>query len=210
MRTTITISRQLGCGGSYIGQVIATRLGVKYVDREVLRLAAQEFGCDEEAVAARRERIASFWERIFGGLTFGTPDAPYTPPPLRNFTDRELFEKQTEILKRIAHNNDCVVAGWAGVYVLPRHAGSFSVFCHAPQSFRVKRFMELYKSHTREEARAILVESDEMRKQYFLAMTGHDWARAENYDLSINTGLYPLDDIAELIIQLAERRRAVA
>lgn len=210
MRTTITISRQLGCGGSYIGQVIATRLGVKYVDREVLRLAAQEFGCDEEAVAARRERIASFWERIFGGLTFGTPDAPYTPPPLRSFTDRELFEKQTEILKRIAHNNDCVVAGWAGVYVLPRHAGSFSVFCHASQSFRVKRFMELYKSHTREETRAILAESDETRKQYFLAMTGHDWVCAENYDLSINTSLYPLDEIAELIIQLAERKRAVA
>ncbi|HZT57322.1 MAG TPA: cytidylate kinase-like family protein [Pyrinomonadaceae bacterium] len=208
MRTTITISRQLGCGGSYIGQVIATRLGIKYVDREVLRLAAEEFGCDEEAVAARRERIASFWERIFGGLTFGTPDAPYTPPPLRNFTDRELFDKQTEILKRIAHKNDCVVAGWAGVYVLPRHAGSFSVFCHAPQSFRVKRFMELYESHTKDEARAILAESDETRKQYFLAMTGHDWACAENYDLSINTSLYPLDEIAELIIQLAERKRA--
>lgn len=208
MKITITISRQLGCGGSYIGQVIATRLGIKYVDREVLRLAAKEFGCDEETVAARRERIASFWERVFGGLTFGTPDAPYTPPPLRNFSDRELFDKQTEILKRIAHKNDCVVAGWAGVYVLPRHTGSFSVFCHAPQSFRVKRFMELYESHTREGARAILAESDETRKQYFLAMTGRDWACAENYDLSVNTSLYPLDEIADLIIQLAERRRA--
>ncbi|HST52097.1 MAG TPA: cytidylate kinase-like family protein [Pyrinomonadaceae bacterium] len=210
MRTTITISRQLGCGGSYIGQVIATRLGVKYVDREVLRLAAKEFGCDEEAVAARRERVASFWERILGGLTFGTPEAPYTPPPLRNFTDRELFEKQTEILKRIANKNDCVVAGWAGVYVLPHHAGSFSVFCHAPLAFRVKRFMELYQAHTKEEARAILAESDETRKQYFLSMTGHDWACAENYDLSINTSLYPLDDIAELIIELANRKKTAA
>src|SRR5918911_1196915 len=109
MRTTITISRQLGCGASYIGQLIATRLGIKYVDREVLRLAAQEFGCDEETVAAREERVLSFWERILSGLTFGAPDAPYSPPPLRNFTDEELFEKQTEILKRIASRHDCVV-----------------------------------------------------------------------------------------------------
>jgi cytidylate kinase len=207
MRTTITISRQLGCGGSYIGQVIAKRLGIKYVDREVLRLAAEEFGCDEETVAARKERIASFWERILGGLTFGTPEAPYTPPPLRNFTDRELFDKQTEILKRIAGKYDCVVAGWAGVYVLPRHPGSFSVFCHAPDAFRIERIMEFYRARTKDKARAMLEESDEMRKRYFLSMTGHDWACAENYDLSVDTSLFPLDEIAELIIELAGRKK---
>jgi len=61
IRKTITISRQMGTGGSYIGQVIATHLGLKYVDREVLHQAAKEFGCDEETVAARSERISSFW-----------------------------------------------------------------------------------------------------------------------------------------------------
>src|SRR5262249_34623566 len=99
MRTTITISRQLGSGGPCIGQLLATRLGLKYVDREVLYLAAQEFGCDEKVVAARVQKISTFWERILGGLTLGGPDGLYTPPPLRDFSDRELFEKQTEILK---------------------------------------------------------------------------------------------------------------
>lgn len=210
MRTTITISRQLGCGGTYIGQLIATRLGFKYVDREVLHLAAQEFGCDTETVAAREERISSFWERIFSGLTFGTPEAPYTPPPLRNFTDEELFDKQTEILKRIVSRNNCVVIGWAGVHVLPRHPGMFSVFCHAPDSFRLKRIMELYEAHTKEDARTMMEESDEMRKRYFAAMTGYDWACAENYQLSIDTSLFPLDDIAELVIQLLRRKKMVA
>jgi cytidylate kinase len=70
--------------------------------------------------------------------------------------------------------------------------------------------MELYQAHTKEEARAILVDSDETRKQYFLSMTGHDWACAENYDLSIDTSLYPLDDIAELIIELANRKKTAA
>jgi cytidylate kinase len=207
MRTTITISRQLGCGGTYIGKLIAKRLGLKYVDREVLHLAAEEFGCDRETVAAREERVASFWERILGGLTFGTPEAPYTPPPLRNFTDEELFEKQTEILKRIASRHDCVVIGWAGVYVLPRHPGMFSVFCHAPAKYRIKRIMELYQVRTKEEARTMLEESDEMRKRYFDAMTGHDWACAENYHVSIDTSLLPPDEIAEMLIQLFKRKQ---
>jgi cytidylate kinase len=206
IKTTITISRQMGAGGSYIGQVIAKRLGLKYVDREVLHLAAQEFGCDEETIAARSERVTSFWERVLGGLSFGAPEAVYTPPPLGNFSDRELFEKQTQILKRIASQEDCVVVGWAGVFMLPRHRGMFSVFCHAPKSFRVKRIMTIYQDLTEEKARAIITESDRTREIYFNEMTDHDWTCAKNYNLSIDTSLQPLDDIAELIIKLSEKK----
>src|SRR6267142_2749978 len=152
MKTTITISRQMGTGGSYIGQVMATHLGFKYVDREVLHLAAEEFGCDDEAIASRAERVSSFWERILGGLTFGTPDSHYNPPPLRTFSDKELFEKQTEILRRIAGKYDCIVIGWAGVYVLPRHPAMFNIYCHAPLRFRIKRVMGLYEHLNPEKA----------------------------------------------------------
>lgn len=211
MRITITISRQLGCGGTYIGQVIAKRLGLKYVDRQVLHLAAEEFGCDEETVAAREERVSSFWERILGGLTFGTPEAPYTPPPLRTLalSDRELFEKQTDILRRIAKKHDCVVIGWAGAHVLAPHPGMFSIFCHAPDSFRIKRIMKLYHAETKEAAREMMEESDEMRKRYFATMTDRDWACAENYHLSLDTSLFPPDEIAELIIEILRRKKIV-
>jgi CMP/dCMP kinase len=209
-RTTITISRQMGTGASYIGQLIATKLGLKYVDREVLHLAAKEFGCDEETVEARAERVTSFWERILAGLAFGGPDSKYNPPPLRNFSDRELFIKQTEILKRIAAKHDCVVVGWAGVHVLPRHRGMFCVFCHAPISFRVKRLMQVYEDLTEEKARALITESDRTRELYFNTMTNHDWTCARNYHLSIDTSLRPLEEIADLIINLSAPHRLAA
>jgi cytidylate kinase len=197
----------MGTGGSYIGQLIATRLGIKYVDREVLHLAAEEFGCDEETVAAHSERITSFWERILGGLSLGTPDSRYNPPPLRNFSDRELFEKQKEILKRIAAKHDCVVVGWAGVFLVPRHRGMFTTFCHAPKSFRVKRLMSVYQDLSEEKARALVAESDRTRETYFNEMTDHDWTCARNYHLSVDTSRQPLEEIAEMIIKLAERQR---
>jgi CMP/dCMP kinase len=206
MRTTITISRQMGTGGSYIGQLVAKRLGLKYVDREVLHLAAEEFGCDEETVAAHAERITSFWERILGGLALGAPDSRYNPPPVRSFSDRELFEKQKEILKRIAAKNDCVVVGWAGVFLLPRHRGMFTAFCHAPKSFRVKRLMNVYQDLTEEKARELIAESDRTREIYFNEMTEHDWTCARNYHLSVDTSRQPLEEIAELIITLSQRQ----
>jgi cytidylate kinase len=202
IKVTITISRQMGAGGSYIGQIIAQQLGLKYVDREVLHLAAQEFGCDEETIEARAERVQSFWQRILGGLTLGAPDARYTPPPMQNFSDRELFNKQTEILKRIAAKHDCVVVGWAGVHILPRHRGMFSVFCHAPKGFRVGRIMSIYKDMPEEKARMLITESDRMREIYFREMTGHEWTCAKNYNLSLDTSLQPLEESAELILKL--------
>jgi cytidylate kinase len=210
IRKTITISRQMGTGGSYIGQVIAKQLGLKYVDREVLHMAAREFRCDEETVEAHSERVSSFWERILGGLTLGAADSHYNPPPLRTFSDRELFEKQVEILKRIATNNDCVVVGWAGVFLLPRHRGMFSVFCHAPKSFRVKRLTNVYADLSEEKARLLISESDRTREIYFNEMTEHDWSCARNYNLSIDTSLMPLDQIAELIINLSAERTGAA
>jgi cytidylate kinase len=207
-RTTITISRQMGTGGSYIGQLIAKRLGLKYVDREVLHLAAEEFGCDEETIAAHSERVTSFWERILGGLSLGGADSRYNPPPMRTFTDRELFEKQKEILRRIAAQHDCVVVGWAGVFLLPRHRGTFTVFCHAPKSFRAKRLMNVYPDLTEEKARELIVESDRTREIYFNEMTDHDWTCARNYHLSIDTSRQPLEEVADLIINLSERQRA--
>ncbi len=210
IKTTITISRQMGSGGSYVGQLIAKRLGLKYIDREVLHLAAEEFGCDEETITPRSERVTSFWERVLGGLSFGAPEAAYNPPPLGNFSDRELFEKQTQMLKRIASQEDCVVVGWAGVFMLPRHRGMFSVFCHAPKNFRVKRLMNIYQNLTEEKARTLIAESDRTREIYFNEMTAHDWMCARNYNLSIDTSLQPLDEIADLIISLSQRQRGVA
>ena len=200
-KTTITIARQLGSGGSYIGRLLAERLGFKYVDREVLRLAAQELRCDERELAARAERISSFWERVFRGFTLGAPDSPYSPPPLlRTITDRELFDKQTDILKEIARRHDCVIVGWGSALMLPRHRCRVSIFCHAPVSFRVRRVQEIYPGTDEEQARALIDESDEMRQRYIEEMTGKDWVCLQNYHLAVDTSALPLPQVAELIL----------
>ena len=210
MKTTITISRQMGSGGSYIGQLLATQLKFKYVDREVMRLAAEEFGCDEEDVAARRERISSFWSKIFSGLTLGGPTGPYTPPPLMDFSDKELFAKQKEIVKRIAAHNDCVLIGWPATGVLPRHPRLFSLFFQAPLGFRVRRIMRLGYAPTDELALQMIQESDAMRKKYFLTMTGHEWSCAENFHLTLDTSLLPFEEITELLVDILKRKHLAA
>ena len=201
-KTTIAISRQMGSGGSFIGQLLAERLGFRYIDREVLRLAAQELNCDERELAARAERVSSFWERVFGSLGFGPPDGPYAPPPmLRSITDQELFDRQTAILKQIARRHDCVIVGWGSALMLPRRPRKVSIFCHAPVSFRVRRLQEVYPGTDEEQAQALVAESDEMRGRYIEEMTGKDWVCLQNYHLAIDTSTLPLPQIAELLLE---------
>jgi hypothetical protein len=38
---------------------------------------------------------------------------------------------------------------------------------------------------------------------------GHDWVCAENYNLSIDTSLFPLEELAEIIIELLKQKGIV-
>ena len=52
----------------------------------------------------------------------------------------------------------------------------------------------------------LIRDSDEMRERYFAEMTNHEWTCANNYHLSIDTSLMPLEDIAQTIITIMKRR----
>jgi CMP/dCMP kinase len=206
VKLTVTIARELGSGGTYIGRLIADRLNLRYVDREVLHLAAEALGFEATEVAAREERISPLWQRLFGVWGYGQPDGPYTPPPLRQLSDKQLFDKETEIMKSIADEGNCVIIGRGGVHVLRRHLGMVNVLCIAPLRFRVERVMKVYQVANQEAARAMIQESDQMRKRCFAKMTGYDWTCADNYHLCIDTSLMPLTDTADMIINLIRRK----
>jgi cytidylate kinase len=208
-RMTVTIARRMGSGGAYLGRVIAERFSLKYVDREVLHLAAERLGVEASALEPNCERLSTFWEKCLGGLSFGAPDGPYSPPPVRAYSDKALFKCQTEILRQTASREDCVIVGWGGAYVLPRHEHMLNVFFHAPLGFRVRRVMEIYGVGDAERARRMIEESDEMRARYFREMTGKDWACADNYHLCVDTSLRPLPALADGLARFVEQRLGI-
>ncbi|MFL6336471.1 MAG: AAA family ATPase [Pyrinomonadaceae bacterium] len=205
-RTTVTIARRMGSGGTYIGRHIAERLGLRYVDREVLQIAAERLGVECSALETNRERVAGFWERFLGSLSFGPPEGTYAPPPAHTYSDRALFECQTGILRELATRDSCLIVGYGAAYVLPRHARMVNIFFHAPLPYRVRRVMEIYGMDEKESARRMVEESDRLRARYFREMTGRDWAYADNYHLCVDTSMSPLPELAERLVLFVERR----
>jgi cytidylate kinase len=69
----ITISRQMGSGGAYIGHLAAEELGFEYFDREILRRAAEHFGTEVGMLEDVAERSPGLIETIIKGFSYGTP-----------------------------------------------------------------------------------------------------------------------------------------
>ena len=206
MRTTVTLARQLGSGGSYLGHRLAEHLHVRCLDREIVSRTAQQMAVNEAEVAEREERGSSFWERMLRGMTAGPPEALYHAPLTLAVSDQELFAAETEVMKKIAAQEDCVIVGRLASHVLPRHAGLINIFLHAPPSFRIQRLLETAQAASEAQARELVERSDETRKRYITQMIGRGWNDAENYHLCLDTSSLPLPQVAEMLTEFVQRR----
>ncbi len=199
----ITISRQLGSGGSFIAQQVAKRLGYAYIDRQILEQAAEELGVEEAEIEDRHERLQTFWEKLISVFTVGTPDSIYTPSPLHIFSDEQLVEIERRLITELTVKGPCVVLGRGAWYLLRGRERLLNIMVHAPLGFRVERVMSIYHARSKLEAIQMIERSDQERSRYIQAFTGFDWFDARNYHLTIDTGMVDFLTAGEMIASLA-------
>ncbi len=180
----ITISRESGSGGSFIGRELARELGISYVDRDIIREAATYFKLPENKIDSLDEKLRSFWDSFYVNIN-GYQDA-YVPPQIVGPTDWELFEIESLIIKKFAENRSAVIIGRCGFHVLKDYAHHIRVFLYADKDFRIDRIKKM-RNLTYEEAKTMVLQSDKDRKNYYKTFTGKNWSDTGNYDIAINT-----------------------
>jgi cytidylate kinase len=202
----VAISRQLGSGGSYIGQAVARRLNFKYVDRQILERAAEMLGMPRDDLAQLEERVSSRWVRLARILSLGPPDGPYSPPRLPVVQEEEIFEVENRIIQEIAEREDAVIVGRGSFYMLRHHPAAIRVFVYAPVAWRARRLMATFPRLDEAAAHDTIVQADERRARFVETMTGGPWTEATRYDLCLNTATLGLDQAAELVASLVSAR----
>ena len=199
----ITISRQLGSGGAYIGQQLAKKLNVFFADREIIRKAAEELSTLEENLESREEKKLSFWDSFIKSTP--QPTGVYMAPvlPILEFTDNELFAVQSDIIRRIADEGPAVIIGRCGFEVLRPHPNHISIFMHANKEFRTNRIQMAYNLPYAE-AERMIGKSDKERAAYCKTFTRKEWTDKLNYDISIDTSKLGIDNTIEFILKSVE------
>jgi cytidylate kinase len=203
----VAISRQVGAGGAYVGQALARTLGIRYVDREILKEAASMLGRETAEIESLEERVSSLWSRMAGALAWGGPEATYMPPPMPALYEEDLFAIQARIIRQIAAQEEAVFVGRAATWVLRERTDLLSVFLHAPEMVRVERVKREYDLPDLGEARKMVARSDQQRSRFLQSVTGGSWFDVKHYHLCVDTGVVGLDETAKLLAGLATARR---
>ena len=198
----ITISRQLGSGGAYLGQRLALCLNALYVDHEIVRQAAEELKIPEEHVKSRDEKVTSRWQTILQSFATSTSWS-YAPPPLDLLNDEALYSVESDIITRIANQCTAVIVGRGAYYVLRNHPRCLNVFLHADVSFRQKRVQDLYHVSA-QEALKFIYSADQQRANYLRALTGQHWMDTRQYHLCLDTGAVGMEKAETIILETVQ------
>jgi cytidylate kinase len=129
----VTISHTTGAGGETIGRTVADRLGFRYIDEEIITLAAEKEGVDPELVADT-ERRKGFLSRLFSGLTEGPVDVGVAgagvlvPEPGLVPRSEHLRLVIVEAIHDIARRGEAVIGSHAASIPLAGRADYFQRF----------------------------------------------------------------------------------
>jgi cytidylate kinase len=201
----LAISRQLGSGGSFIGQAVASRFGMHYADRDVLHEAALALGVTNAAIESLEERVETFWDRAAHMFARGGAEGPYTPLMLPLIDTPGVIETETRIIRELASRENAVVVGRGAAHVLRDHPNLISIFVHAPEAFRTDRIVATRRL-TASDATALIRRSDADRSAFVKALRGTTWATATLYDLTVDTSTVGLEPATDIVAGIVERR----
>ena len=118
----ITISRQYGSGGHRIGALAAKRMGIAFYDKEIIGIAALKSGIDGYFfLEAENREVGSLLYNLAAGLNSET-----------SLNDK-VYMAQESVIKEIAGQKPCVIAGRCAGEILRERANTLRVLIHGNQ-----------------------------------------------------------------------------
>ncbi|SDB16927.1 Cytidylate kinase [Ruminococcaceae bacterium FB2012] len=182
MAQIITIARGMGSGGRTIGKMLSEELGIKYYDKDLIRLASEESGINEAFFGRVDEKIKTSFIKRGGVYKGGVID-----PSSKEFTsDRNLFNFQAKIIKQLADKEPAVIVGRCADFILKDREDVIRLFIYCDEKTAVKNVIEAY-GISEKEAGKLIEKTDKDRSSYYKYYTGRDWQNAMNYNICLDT-----------------------
>ena len=204
-RFVITINRELGSGGRTIGEKLAQRLNVPFYDKALIQGLKEKYELTTEEIERLKGQKHNWWADFKRSLkimpSYAAPQMIPSRDEMPDFliTD-DIFQTETEILKGIADDESCVIAGRSGFFVFRDHPNHLSILIQASLEYRISRLVKK-RGISREEAQSIIKEVDTGRENYVKKYTGTSRYDTRNYDIVLNADEHTEEEIVELILQ---------
>lgn len=199
----ITVSREVGSGGHTIAKKLADKLGVRFLDKQVMQQMMKQFGLTVYEIERIKAKKKNWFVELFDSVAPVSRGEAYlesTPSAgARSFSADEIAATEKELLTSLASEEPCVVAGRAAFAILKDFPNTLNVFIRSSYESRVARVVR--KQGVSEEQAKILIDSiDEGRENYVKRINGRSRYDVRNYDLILNMDQLPYEEAAVEVI----------
>lgn len=187
----ITISREFGSGGRFIGEQVAKKLGIAYYDKNIINEIAEKSGLSPEYIQESAELSPK--KGMFAYALAG-----------RDITGKSVEDMVHEIQRKVilerAEREACVIIGRNADFILKDRSDVLNVFIHGDLPEKTKRICQLYNV-SEQEAVKMMADTDKRRMTNYSFYTEQKWGKASNYTLCLNSSQLGYDRCEELILE---------
>ena len=187
----ITISREFGSGGRFIGEEVAKKLGIAYYDKNIIGQIAEKSGLSPEYIQENAELSPK--KGLFAYAFSG-----------RDITGKSVedmvYEAQRNIILELAEKEPCVIIGRNADYILKDRDDVLNVFIHGDMPEKIKRITGLYNVKEKEAVKT-MADTDKRRRTNYNFYTDQNWGKASNYTLCLNSSQLGYDRCEKIIME---------
>lgn len=199
----ITISRQWGCDGIGLGQILVDKLNQrdtqqrwKLYHKELLGQLAKDTGLAEEVLEKERKSTPNLLKDFLRGLTkTSIPDG------------FEVRNKITMMVRTVAYEGYAVLVGQGGTAATGDLANGLSIRVEAPRDWRIARIClreQLDKLAAANRIDEIEKERDHLRKIY-----ERQNPRQPAFNIVFDNAMFTNEQISNLVIMAMEEKKLI-
>ena len=187
----ITISREFGSGGRFIGEEVAKKLGIAYYDKNIIGQIAEKSGLSPEYIQENAELSPK--KGLFAYAFSG-----------RDITGKSVedmvYEAQRNIILELAEKEPCVIIGRNADYILKDRDDVLNEFIHGDMPEKIKRITGLHNVEEKEAVK-MMADTDKRRRTNYNVYTDQNWGKASNYTLCLNSSQLGYDRCEMIIME---------
>ena len=190
----ITISREFGSGGRFIGEEVAKQLGIAYYSENIIDQIAQQSGLSPEYIEENAELSPKkgLFAYAFSGRDITGKSV-----------DDMLYEAQRKVILEIAEKEPCVMIGRNADFILNDRDDVLNVFIHGDMPEKIKRICKLYDV-TEDGVIKLIKDTDKRRRTNYNFYTEQKWGMARNYTLSLNSSQLGYERCEKMIMDCVD------
>ena len=191
VKRIITISREFGSGGRFIGEEVAKKLGIAYYDKNIINEIAEKSGLSPEYIQENAELSP---KRGLFAYAFAGRDIT------GKSVEDMVYEAQRKVILDRAEKEPCVIIGRNADYILKSRDDVLNVFIHGDMPEKTQRIIQLYNVEEKEAVKMML-DTDKRRMTNYNFYTDQKWGKVSNYTLCLNSSQLGYDKCEKIIVE---------